>query len=177
MNYRRLGVLLFSIVLWYFPKSVYADYVLPYPSAMPGNKLYTVTRIIDRAKKPLYFGSISRFKYHLSLADKYLVEAKTLFEYKQYLLAVDALERSNQEFREIAPQLRTAYTEGKDIRGFVGQLAGAIGEHRRVLSTIKQQVPDSVLWTPEKAAATPLLMGSRIEQAIGIRNDAERELR
>jgi len=176
MNDRCFFVILLSIAILWFPPSVRADYVLPYPSAMPGNKLYRIARIIDTVKKPLYFGSISRYKYHLSLADKYLVEAKTLFEYKQYLLAVSALERSDTEFREAAPHLRIADREGKDVRAFVSQFTDAIAEHRRVLSDIQQRVPESVTWTPEKAAATPLSLAALLEQALRIRTDAGKEL-
>jgi len=106
MNVRLFGCLVGIVIFLSVSPQVRAEYVLPYPSAMPGNKLYRIMRIIDELKKPLYFGSITRYKYHLSLADKYLVEAKTLFEYKQYLLAVDALERSDREFQEATPLLQ-----------------------------------------------------------------------
>lgn len=93
--------------------SVRADYVLPYPSVMPGNKLYRITRIVDQLKKYWYFGNIAQIKYHLGLSDKYLVEAKTLFEYKQYLLATDALKRSSDQFSQIHQYVIKAEAGGR----------------------------------------------------------------
>ena len=95
--------------------AVRADYVLPYPSYMPGNKLYKVGRVIDTHKRFWYFGSIAQTKYHLGLSDKYLVEAKTLFEYKQYMLGADALIRSNNEFNEIPHYIAKAKESGIDV--------------------------------------------------------------
>src|SRR3989344_2434627 len=78
---------------------VEAAYVLPYPSYMPGNKLYTFSRFFDEVGRIWNFGSIASTKYALHLSDKYLVEAKTLFEYQQYLLALDALQRSDRQLK------------------------------------------------------------------------------
>ena len=57
-----------------------SDYVLPYPSSMPGSKFYQIRLIWDEVKKYWYFGSFGQFEYNLKQSDKYLVEAKTLFE-------------------------------------------------------------------------------------------------
>ena len=65
-----------------------SQYVLPYPSAMPGSFLYKLNLVQEEILRYWYFGDFGQFKYNLGLSDKYLVEAKTLFEYKQYLLAI-----------------------------------------------------------------------------------------
>src|SRR5450759_4493421 len=91
---------------------VYADYVLPYPSYMPGSSLYKVSRVVDRLKFYWSWGNIAQIKYHLALSDKYLVEASTLMEYKQYLLGVDALRRSDAEFTKLPVYVAGAKKEG-----------------------------------------------------------------
>lgn len=154
------------------PQAVHAEHVLPYPSYMPGNKLYRVTRVIDRLKKPLYFGSISRYKYHLALADKYLVEAKTLFEYKQYLLAVDALDRSDREFASIAPYIFRGMKEGKNMGAFVQKFQDASWAHISVLKNLKALLPASFEWRPEKAGATTLTLADILDASVALRESA-----
>src|SRR3989344_6985672 len=85
-----------------------SDYVLPYPSQMPGNKFYTINQVIEKVSYFWYFGSFGQFKYNLKKADKYLVEAKTLFEYKQFLLGYQALKKSDGHFKETLPKLINA---------------------------------------------------------------------
>jgi len=148
---------------------VHADYVLPYPSYMPGNKLYKVSRIIDQVKKFWYWGSIAGVKYHLGLSDKYLVEAKTLFEYKQYLLATDALRRSDTEYIEIPQFIVRAKVEGKDITLLEKTVKEAAQTHIQILDGFKQTVPAEFTWTPEKTTPTILPIGNLIETSINIR--------
>ena len=94
--------LIFLLILFVaFPSSVFADYTLPYPSYMPGNKLYKASRLFDELQKYWHWGNIASVKYRLKIADKYLVEAKVLFEYKQYVLALDALERSDMHIKSL----------------------------------------------------------------------------
>lgn len=154
------------------PRVVFAEYVLPYPSFMPGNTLYRVTRMIDRLKKPLYFGSISRYKYHLALADKYLVEAKTLFEYKQYLLAADALKRSDREFAAVVPTIARGKKEGKDMRLFAQTLNDASDTHIMILRNLKMILPSEFEWRPEKASATTLTIADSIDVSMMLRESA-----
>src|SRR5687768_12398331 len=95
-----------TVLLFLFtPASTLAqsDYVLPYPSSMPGSSLYKIRLIFEEINKYWYFGNISQFTYNLRQSDKYLIEAKTLFEYKQYFLAYQALEKSNHYFNKISP--------------------------------------------------------------------------
>lgn len=156
-------------VLFLLPQAIHASYVLPYPSYMPGNKMYRITRIIDRIKAPFYFGNLSSYTYHLSLSDKYLVEAKTLFEYKQYLLAADALQRSDAQFAAIPPFLSGAKKEGKDIRMYMSQYAYAAQEHERVLTGLMNILPESFEWSPEKSASTTLSLRDMIAASVTVR--------
>jgi len=149
-----LVYLLFIISYLLLPTFVYAEYVLPYPSFMPGNKIYAITRIVDKLKNYWYFGEIAQQKYHLGLGDKYLVEAKTLFEYKQYLLAADALSRSDKEF-SLLQKTPLAVEAAK--------------KHVEVLESLKSTTPQEFTWSPEKVAASTLHLGSMIQSSITIR--------
>ncbi len=167
---KHVGIVAVAIAMMYVAVgNVHAEYVLPYPSAMPGNKVYRISRLIDRLKRPFYFGSIGSYKYHLMLSDKYLVEAKTLFEYKQYLLAQDALHRSDAEFAEVPKFLTSAKAEGKDMRNFARQLAEAAGAHQSVLIKLKADLPDLFRWTPEKAEAVDIPIADLLGQSIHLR--------
>lgn len=149
------------------PRSVLAEYVLPYPSYMPGNKLYKVTRIFDQLERFWFFGNIAQTKYHLKLSDKYLVEAKTLFEYNQYLLGADALTRSDKEFAELPGNLSGAKSEGVDITPLKQTVRDAAAKHNEILSKIA--VPEQFTWTPEKASATFLRLGTMIQSSEELR--------
>ncbi len=152
--------------------SVHAEYVLPYPGYMPGNKLYVISRLIDTLRQPFYFGNISAYKYHLGLSDKYLVEAKTLFEYKQYLLASDALLRSDSEFARVPVYLRRAASEGKDVRALELQLREAAARHTQVLTGLQSGLPDTFEWKPEKSDATTLSIKDMLRQSGMVRDNA-----
>jgi hypothetical protein len=152
--------------------SVHAEYVLPYPGYMPGNKLYAISRLIDTLRQPFYFGNISAYKYHLGLSDKYLVEAKTLFEYKQYLLASDALLRSDSEFARVPVYLRRAASEGKDVRALELQLREAAARHTQVLTGLQSVLPEVFEWKPEKSDATTLSIKDMLRQSGMVRDNA-----
>ena len=162
-------LLIFASCLLLIVPNTHADYVLPYPSYMPGNKIYRISRIADTLKSYWYFGNIAKVKYHLGLADKYLVEAKTLFEYKQYLLAVDALRRSSDHFKTLPVFLKNARGEGKDISQQKRTVNDAADLHIRVLEQAASAVPDEFLWQPEKAESTVLPMSSLIREAKSLR--------
>lgn len=153
--YRKFLKLLVVVLLFLvLTVPAHADYVLPYPSYMPGSKLYKITRIIDVLKKYWYFGPIGQEKYHLGLADKYLVEAKTLFDYNQYLLAVDALRRSDEQFRQLPKNQLTHEAAAK---------------HTEVLSRLLQNVPAQFTWSPEKSAPTQLPLKNLLGTSIRLR--------
>jgi len=128
---------------------VYADYLLPYPSYMPGNTLYKVSRIIDELKKYWFWGNIASSKYHQGLSDKYLVEAKTLFEYKQYPLALDALARSDEHF----------------------QKKESAGVHRELLLKLLNELPQTYIWQEERQEPVTLAIGDALHRSIQIRNE------
>ena len=170
------GIAIFlSLVIGHW-SLVRAAYTLPYPSYMPGNKLYNVSRILDILKGYWYFGNIAQIKYHIGLSDKYVVEAKTLFEYQQYLLAVDALNRSNEEFSVIPEYIRKAMLEGKDVRNLSETVRSAAVKHTEVLTPINATVPKSFLWVPEKSASIQLDIQSLILQSVAIRGRTVSEL-
>ena len=148
-----------------------SDYVLPYPSYMPGNKLYKVSRLIDKLQNYWYWGNIAQEQYHLGLADKYLVEAKTLFEYNQYLLAADALNRSNQQFQLVRPYIVKAQKQGVDVKDILNIFSAAEEKHEEVLNILEKEVPETFVWTPEKDKPTNLPLHQLLEQAVVIRKN------
>lgn len=152
--------------LW--ASSVFADYVLPYPSFMPGNKVYKISRLVDTLKQYWNFGNIAQIKYHMALSDKYLVEAKTLFEYNQYLLAVDALHRSNIQFSLIPAHIAAAKQEGKDITVFETMVRDEAAKHKQVLNNLILTTPETFIWKPEKDQETTLSIRAEIQKAITV---------
>lgn len=155
---------------------IQAEYVLPYPSYMPGNKLYKVSRIIDSLKNYWYWGTIAQIKYHIGLSDKYLVEAKTLFEYKQYLLATNALKRSDKELANLVTLLDKGDQEGKVMDNQQQIILEAMQVHMVTLENMKSQLPSEFLWTPEKATATDLSIGVMLDTSIQIRKNLFHEM-
>lgn len=146
-----------------------SNYVLPYPSFMPGSKFYKLQEIKDNALRYWYFGNFGQFTYNLKQADKYLVEAKTLFEYKQYLLAYDVLQKSNKYFLNAPIYLDAAKKENKNISENFNLLQEASQKHLEILENLKKELPENVTWRPEKSASTELNLSDLINKSIKIR--------
>lgn len=157
MAYKKFIKLFVIIILFLvFAQPARADYFLPYPSYMPGNKLYGVSKVIERLESWWYWGSIGQIKYHMWLADKYLVEAKTLFEYKQYLLAVQALVASDIHIIIIPRYIDKAKSEGKDMSDFVMRFQSELVAHLDIINALIRMLPQTFNWTPENFQPTVL---------------------
>lgn len=154
------------------PKNVLAGstYVLPYPSYMPGNFLYQPRLIISKISKYIYFGDFGKFDYNLKESDHYLVEAKTLFDYKQYLLATVALSKSDEYFKKIYPALEDSRRSGKDVSERDLVLKEASRKHMETLGDLSEQLPEEVEWNPEKSTPTKLNFKKIIDNSINTRN-------
>ena len=161
MNLKKTKNLLLALV--------FSAYVLPYPGFMPGNKIYRLKQIADYVGQYWAFGSLTRYKYELSLADKKLVEAKTLFEYSQYPLALKALLDSDWHFQQASNYLTQAKKEGKDITQKETLFKSAAQKHIEVLKQLEQNLPESFLWQPEKKDSLVLEIRNALEAAIKIR--------
>jgi hypothetical protein len=107
----------------------------------------------------------------LNASDKTLVEAKTLFEYKQYLLAVGSLERSNGYFQKIHGFLALAEQEGKDVTGWRKNASDSAQAHQVVLKNLITQTPEFFDWQPEKDTATALSIHKALKAAIQLRQE------
>lgn len=154
-----------------FPHQIKASYVLPYPSFMPGNKLYSVSEMIDTMQGYWSWGNIAQTKYALSLSDKKLVESKILFEYGQLALGIRALKVSDTRMESLVPLLLDAGLEGKDIDYLVQIVKDASVEHVRVLREIRNELPESVNWSPENESNQVLSMHEIIDRSVGIREN------
>lgn len=161
------------LFLYFFTIPVFAKsaYVLPYPSFLPGSKFYEISRVWESLSKYWYFGNISQFKYSLKESDKYLVEAKTLFEYQQYLLGYKALEKSNSYFSLTLPFLMKAQGEYKNITVERAILKEASLKHIEVLSELAQKLPAVFIWQDEKANPITLQFMKLIKDAKTIRQE------
>jgi len=166
---KKIIIIISFIILSFFVIShssqIQASYVLSYPSFMPGNKLYKISRIVDQLNNWWYFGNIAQIKYHLGLSDKYLVEAKTLFEYKQYLLGVDALKRSTKQFQTLPLFVKQGISENKNMNSLISTISEAVVIHRSVLQEMKISCPEIFEWVPEKRAATELKLHDELDKA------------
>lgn len=148
------------LLLMVFGSRVQAFYVLPYPSYMPGNKLYTFSRLFDEVGRIWNFGMIAETKYALHLSDKYLVEAKTLFEYQQYLLGLDALQRSDEQLK---PSVLHSIGQLKQM------LQEAMTVHISLLTKLRDDLPEQFEWRPEKADAQVLKIYDELSRSMEIR--------
>lgn len=164
-------IFFFAVLFFVFINKTFAQgqYVLPYPSAMPGNILYKINLVKESILKFWYFGDFGQFEYNLKESDKYLVEAKTLFEYEQYLLAFRSLQKSDDYFGKTLPYLSNAQKNGKDISVNKSILKDAALKHVQVLSKLVKDLPSTFIWTPEKDKPTTLNIKEKIEQSILIR--------
>lgn len=163
--------ILFFFFLDFFNTPVFAqsNYVLPYPSNMPGNFSYKLHLIYENVSKYWYFGDFGRFDYNLKMADKYLVEAKTLFEYKQYLLGYKALKKSDQYFINILPNLVRAGRNGKNTLEKRIILKEASKKHIEVIEQVEKNTPDIFVWQPEKSTPTTLNLEKALNESIHLR--------
>lgn len=168
-----LSLLLFCFPIL-FPYQVFAasSYVLPYPSSMPGSKFYIFSKLSEKSSYYWYFGNLGQFEYNLKEADKYLIEAKTLFEYNQYLLAVSALHKSDMYFALVPTYLNRAKSEKKDISDKENLLQSAAEKHIEVLKTLENVLPERFFWQPEKAHPQDLQIRQDLQKAIKIRMDS-----
>jgi len=144
-------------------------YMLPYPGLMPGHKLYRVREIFDYFNRFWAFGSFSQHKNELELADKKLVEARILFEYKQYPLAIKSLGQSNQHWRKAGNFLEQAKSEGKNISQKLANFEMAGEKHQEILVSLGKFLPEEFVWQPEKQVAQKLEIKKLLEEAIKIR--------
>lgn len=171
---RLLRVTTFFLVFFFIATSrVYAEssYVLPYPSSMPGNLTYNFHIVFEKISEYWHFGNFGQFGYNLKMADKYLVQAKTLFEYKQYLLGHKALKKSDLHFSKIMSFLEKASGKKKNISNKTAILKEAALKHIEILEKIDVETPNVFNWQPEKALATTLYLKKDIETAVNIRKN------
>lgn len=170
---KSLCILILFFLFFGYSSKIFAqsNYVLPYPSAMPGSIFYKLNLVKEKVMKYWYFGDFGQFDYNLKYSDKYLVEAKTLFEYKQYLFAYYALKKSDQYFKNIQPSLENARKQNKNITQRQNVLKSAGLKHVELLNFIKMVTPDNFVWNPEKAAPTNLNLEKAIKESIKIREN------
>ncbi|MGH7246164.1 MAG: hypothetical protein ACREGI_04490 [Candidatus Levyibacteriota bacterium] len=167
-------ILFFLLFFFAFTPTTFAtsNYVLPYPSTMPGSVFYKLHLVEEAVMKYWYYGEFGKFDYNRKLSDKYLVEAKTLFEYQQFLLGYKALQKSNAYFQEITPALSTARLHGKDVSEKEALFLSETEKHEEVLTAMLENTPEVFQWTPEKSPSSMLYLHGLISSSIAIRKQA-----
>lgn len=172
---RTFCVIILATFLYLLPVAhihTVTAYTLPYPSYMPGHTLYTPRILWDQVMEWWHFGSISKTKYHLALSDRYLVEAVTLLEYKQYLLAVSALSHSNTHFISSVLYARDVVDEQKD-KGLQATILKEAGkEHTRVLTVQAETFVENITWSAEHEDPVTLELPFLLRQSLIIRSYA-----
>lgn len=138
---------------------------------MPGNFLYQPRLILSKFSSLIHFGDFGKFNYNLSESDHYLVEAKTLFEYKQYLLGLRALEKSDYYFIKTAPNLESAKNNNKNISSRKEILKLGALKHIEIINRLKSDLPENFIWTPEKTESTVINFNKVLESSIKIRSN------
>lgn len=126
-------------------------------------------RLFDEAKKFWYWGDLASYRYSLGQSDKALVEAKTLFEYGQYLLAMEALARSNALLPRAPDALKKAKQEGKEIGIYEREFGEAINEHKKVIVTLLEELPEEFTWHPERENPKQLYIHEELTTALHLR--------
>ena len=155
------------------PLAVQAEYVLPYPSYMPGNTLYKVSTFLDKLKGYWYFGNIAQLKYRMGMADKKLIESKTLFEYKQYAFAMNAMHESTAQIASIPRLLESAKEQGIDMKKFNAMLCEQMNVHQEVLQKLQTSLPTVFAWQEEKKDAVNLQIGEAFDTAMKTRVEVQ----
>ncbi|MBI2031263.1 MAG: hypothetical protein HYT08_01475 [Candidatus Levybacteria bacterium] len=171
MRWILRSFLLSIMFLFFFYSPIFAQssYVLPYPSFMPGSPFYKINLIKDKILKYWYFGKFGQFNYNLKQADKYLVEAKTLFEYDQFLLGQKALKKSDEYFYNIRSNLDNSKANKESIDSKRTLLKEASLKHIEALLMLREGIPEKVYWRPEKSFSTKIYLKKDIEMSISIR--------
>lgn len=167
-NWLVVTVFVFSLFFGSLGNVFAQEYVLPYPGFMPGHPLYKISSMVDSLQEWWSFGDFAKFHYHLNTADKKLVEVKTLFEYKQFLLASESLKTYEKHLKLANNYLSTAAGNGKDISQNRRLFTSAILKHREILERLKLNLPERFLWSPEKESAKVIEIRIILVDAISL---------
>ena len=165
--------ILFAVFLACSVPVAATDYSLPESTVLPDQKLlYRISRNLDRVSSWYTWGDVAAVKRHLRLADKYLVEAKLLFKKRNFLYAIDALERSNLEFERIPRSIEHAILSGKDIISLRTDVQDAAKAHVAVLGVLSEQVPEVLVLTPADEESEQFEIREQLFISAGIRKSA-----
>jgi hypothetical protein len=141
---------------------------------MPGNKLYVARQFLEQVQEFWYFGDMSKVKYHIKMADKYLVEAKTLFEYKQIKLGEVSLSISNDHFAKAVLYERDVAYEKKDKGEQEELLKNSGHKHSEIINLLMKDLPEKINWQEEKKDSETIWVHMILKQALIIRQYATR---
>lgn len=168
----RIGVISLLLMAIFVRSAHASNYVMPYPSYMPGHKLYKLHQIWETVQEYWHFGDLSKEKFHREMADKYIVEAKTLFDYGQHKLAVEALIKSNDHFARAILYLMDITHEKKDNGESKQLLLQSRDKHVELITLLDDALPDEIDWQEEKKENQKLPLHFLFSQSKHIRTYA-----
>jgi hypothetical protein len=166
-------VVLILLVFSTTPALSVSSYVLPYPSAMPGSKVYLLHVLEEKVLKYWYFGDFGRLLFDRQLSDKYLVEAKTLFEYRQYLLASGSLKKSDVYFLDELHILSSISEKKNGLEEQRKIFSEQSMRHQEVLLDLRELLPRDFVWEAEKSSPQTLHLYDQISSSIEIRKETD----
>ena len=85
------------------------------------------------------------------------MQAKTLFAYNQYLLAVKALDRSSAALQRVPDSLKGA------------EFIEAMNEHKKVIGKLLGELPEEFIWRPEREKPQTLRIHEELNKALLLR--------
>ncbi|MDP3941817.1 MAG: hypothetical protein Q8Q49_05935 [bacterium] len=168
---------LIAVILFFFfsalasPRILFSasSYVLPYPSAMPGNKTYPLHLLEEKILQYWYFGGFSSIRYNRELSDKYLVEAKILFEYQQFPLALSALHTSDIYFQKASEVYLTQSPEKNGMRDIQLLLHSQAQKHQEILQSLIDTTQREFVWQEERADPVRLKIHEELKNSRKMR--------
>jgi len=95
-----------------------------------------------------------------------------LFDYKQYLLAFQDLQKSDKYLKKIEPAILSAKKNGKNTTDKKKLLKEAAEKHIEELLKLKQNLPQTFKWRPEKQQGRTLNLSEAFENSIRVRQEA-----
>ena len=166
---RKTVLLIFLYLFLFSPIVSAAEYILPYPSIMPGNRLYSLLQLKDAFMNFWYFGDMAKVKYNLALSDRYLIEAKTLFEYKQYKLATNSLKKSTEHYVLALLYENDVVVSDKDKGEQLLLLKAASQKHIEILDSLAKSNPKTLEWKEERKEPEELRINFLLSEAKAAR--------
>lgn len=116
----------------------HSEYALPYPGILPGNPLYEVKMLRDRAFEMLIVDPVKKADFYLLQADKRLSAGMFLLKKGNNQLGEETISKGEKYFALSVDLAWKAKNKGKVTKDLTDRLARSWDKHEEVLSDISQ---------------------------------------